>query len=61
MPRGDPTSPVAFRANESLRRRLEFLAAERKQRPATLVKDAVEAAVDRALLELASNPREPAL
>lgn len=59
MPRGDPTSPIAFRANENLRRRLDFLAAERKLRPAHLVKEAVEAAVAKALAELASAKGDP--
>lgn len=55
MPKGDPTSTIGFRANENLRRRLEFLAAERKMHPASLVKAAVEAAIEQGFNALATS------
>lgn len=58
MPKGDPTSTVGFRANENLRRRLEFLAAERKIHPASLVKAAVEAAVAQGLNAIANQQKD---
>lgn len=55
MPRGQPTSVMGFRPDDTLRRRLQFLAVERQQKPARVIRDLVEKAVTAALRDLANE------